>query len=124
MSKQVADALGMPLEDFAKERLAGKTIGEIAQAQGVSEQKVIDAIKAPVQDVLGLGTKYGGISEKEAAWLKSVVDAVAPLLLTNPFQCQPVDAQTTSGFGFGRGMMRHGGFGGQMPWGAPPAQGQ
>jgi hypothetical protein len=44
MLKEAAEALGMEPADLRQELAAGKSIADVAEERGVSEQKVIDAI--------------------------------------------------------------------------------
>jgi hypothetical protein len=68
-----AQALGLTPEQLFAELHAGKSLADIAQAQGVDLQKVQDAINAAriqaMKDAINQAVKDGKISQAQADWL-------------------------------------------------------
>lgn len=75
----------MTREQILTERQAGKTLAQIAQEKGVSEQQVIDALVAEQKAALDQAVKDGKITQAQADWLLARMKALAPFELSNPF---------------------------------------
>jgi len=107
VSDAVAKLLGMSAEDIYAERNAGKTLSEIAQEKGITDQQVIDAMLAGQKEVIDQALADGNITQDQADWMLERMKTNAPFMLSNPF-----------GPG-GKGGMRGGGYGrwgGTPPW--------
>jgi hypothetical protein len=104
MLDAAADALGLTTAELMTELQSGQTLADIADAQGVSEdavkQAMVDAAKSKVDQAV----TDGRITQAQADEIKARIDDMAANLdLSQPFF-------------FGRGGFHHGhGF-----WGAPP----
>ena len=102
VSDAVSKLLGMTPEQIYAERAAGKTMSDIAKAEGITDQALIDAMLAGQKSVIDQAIKDGRLTQAQADWMLAKAEAMAPLKLTNPF-----------GPGM-RGGGRHG------PWSAVP----
>ncbi len=113
LADAVIDLLGMTREEVFEQRAAGKTLSQIANEKGVSDQQVIDAMVSAYKDRLDEAVKNGRITQAQADWLLARMKALAPFELTNPFAPR-------GGF---RGGMRggHGCWGNNTPTPAPSA---
>jgi len=107
----VAGALGLEEDDLRDELQDGKTVAEIAGAQGVALQDVIDAVVAERADDLAEAVEDGTLTQAQA-------DAMQALLAAN------LEAHFTQGTFGPRGMMMGRGWdamprmrGGRMPRG-------
>ena len=85
VSDAVTELLGMTSEQIYAERSAGKTLAEIAEDQGVSEQQVIDAMVAAQKEAIDQAVEDGRMTQAQADWMLAKVKATAPLSLSNPF---------------------------------------
>jgi len=98
-----ADAIGIPPGDLLYAMRDGKTIAEVADAEGVDEQVVIDALIASMQDGLAAAVDEGFISQDLADRLSTGLEERATSIVNGdlPFM--------------------HGGpmMGGHGPWGGP-----
>ena len=104
MFDTVAEALGLtPQEFFAESHDAGKSLTEIAEAQGVDIEAVYDAMQAARAEAMREGIQQAveneSLSQEQANWLLEGLD----------------QGFFPGGRGFGRGL----GFGGPM---GPPAE--
>ena len=79
-----ADALGMTWEEFCDARASGQTLAEIAAAQGVSEQQVIDAVVAERKAVLDQAVADGRLTQEQADWMLDRMEDNASFMLNNP----------------------------------------
>jgi flagellar biosynthesis chaperone FliJ len=95
----LADALGMTAEDVREALADGQTIAEMAEAQGVALEDLVDALMDPTIERLEQAVEDGRLTQDEA---DEQIEQMAERLLEG----------LESGTGFGRGMMR-GGFGGR-----------
>jgi AcrR family transcriptional regulator len=94
----LADALGMTAEEVHEALADGQTIAELAEAQGVALEDLVDALMAPMIERIEQAVEDGRLTQDEA---DEQIEQMAERLLEG----------LESGTGFGRGMM-HGGFGG------------
>jgi uncharacterized protein (DUF433 family) len=109
----VTNLLGMTRQEILEQRAAGKTLSQIANEKGVTDQQVIDAMVTAYKARLDEAVKNGRLTQAQADWLLARFKALAPFELTNPF---------APGAGR-RGMMRggHGCWGKNAPTPTPSA---
>ncbi len=104
----VAEALNLTPTQLFEQLHSGKTLSEIAEAQGVDLQKVQDAINAAqkqvMKDAINQALKAGRISQAEADWLLQGLE----------------QGFLPKGRGFGFGHMRGGLRGPRGWWGPAP----
>jgi hypothetical protein len=116
ISKAITDLLGMTQGQILDERLAGKTLLDIAKEKGVTEQQLIDALVSGRKEVLDQAVKDGRLTQAQADWMLEAMKTMAPLQLTNPFGPGANNGPRGGrfgGMGGGRfGGMRGGRFGG------------
>jgi predicted DNA-binding protein YlxM (UPF0122 family) len=62
----VAEVLGLTPEELSSELESGKTLGEVAEAQGVDTQAIVDAVHAQVTEMLKEAVENGRISQEQA----------------------------------------------------------
>ena len=109
--QRVANVLGTTASDVWSQLQQGKTLSQIAQAKGVSEKAVTDAILQPTRDRLALQVKYGYLTQAQAdARLQYEEDRVKELISTTP------GAYGENDYGYGWGC-HGGGWGGMMGYG-------
>lgn len=120
--QQVADLLGTTPTEVAAQLREGKTLAQIAQAKGVTEQALTDAILKPFKDRLALQVKYGYLTQEQAdAWLQQQQTWIKEHISTAPGAGNGWCPMLGGGWGgFGgmmgpRGMMSFGGRG-MMGW--------
>ncbi|MEW6033404.1 MAG: hypothetical protein AB1603_00950 [Chloroflexota bacterium] len=65
--ERVAGTLGLTAAELQAELEAGKTLLEVAQANGVSEEALTEAILAPHLERIELMVKYGRLTAEQAA---------------------------------------------------------
>jgi len=94
----LADALGMTAEEVREALTDGQTIAELAEAQGVALEDLVDALMAPMIERIEQAVEDGRLTQDEA---DEQIEQMAERLLEG----------LESGTGFGRGM--RGGFGGR-----------
>lgn len=99
-----AEALGLTPEELFSQLHSGKTLAEIAEAQGVDLEKVWEAVQAArvqaMKEAIQQAVKDGRMSQEQANWLlEGLEKGYFPM-----------------GRGFGRGFGRGWGRG---PWGCP-----
>ena len=104
----IAETLKLTPTQLFEQLHSGKTLEEIAQAQGVDLQAVQDAVKAngekAMKDAIAQAVKDGKITQAQADWLlQGLEQGYLP---------------KGRGFGFGHGM--HGGMRGLKGWGPAP----
>jgi hypothetical protein len=99
-----AEAIGIPTGDLLYAMRDGSTIAEVAQAEGVNEQAVIDAVVASMQDKLDAAVADGFISQELADELAGDLEARATDIVNGELP-------------FFHGGPMHGGHG---PWGGGP----
>ena len=80
----VTKLLGMTPDQIYAERSAGKTLADIAEDQGVSEQQMIDAIVAAQKEAIDQAVKDGRMTQDQADWMMARAEAMAPFMLSNP----------------------------------------
>jgi gas vesicle protein len=84
LAKKVADFLGMKVSDLIKEERSGKSLVQIAQEKGKTEQDLINAIFAPYKSQLDkllsdgkiTQDQYNDISTKIQDLIKKIVERV------------------------------------------------
>jgi hypothetical protein len=120
----VADALNMTVDAVQAQRLAGESLAQIAQAQGVQPEALVEAMVQPHQEALAAQVEAGRFTQEQAdAWLAQMRErktemvertAVGPCATTGApnmrwgqgGQAGPSDETNAGRQGFGRGMMR------------------
>ncbi len=79
---RVADALGITTTDLVTRLQSGETLAQIAAAQGVTEDAVIDALVSPYADQLALRVDNGVLTQEEADGLVQTARDNAASFLT------------------------------------------
>lgn len=101
----VSDLLGLTPEEILAERQEGKTLAEIAQEQGVTEEALIEAIVAKQTEMIEQAVEEGKLTREQADWLIAREKALAPFQITNPFAPRqfrgPRGGRMGGGMGFG-----------------------
>ena len=96
MVSAVAQALGMTTQDLMTQLRAGKTLADLAQSKGVSQDAVKQAIANAQKAAVDAAVTAGRLTADQATQAKQRIDErVAALDLTKP------------GLGFGRGFEFH-----------------
>ena len=85
ISDAITNLLGMSQEELYAERSAGKTLSEIAQEKGVTDQELIDAMLAGREEVVNQAVQDGRITQEQADWMLEKMKATTPFMLSNPF---------------------------------------
>jgi predicted DNA-binding protein YlxM (UPF0122 family) len=62
----VAEVLGLTPEDLKAELESGKTLGEVAETQGVDTQAIVDAVHAQVTEMVQEAVENGHLTQDEA----------------------------------------------------------
>lgn len=101
----VAELLDMTPEELWQEQADGKTLSQIAQEKGISDQQLIDAMLAAQKEAIEQALADGRITQEQADWLLERMEAMTPFELSNPF------APGKAGPG-----MRGGRWAPRMPW--------
>lgn len=101
-----AKVLGMTVEALHAERLAGKSLAQIAQAQGVSEDKLVSAMVESRKAALDARVKAGSLTQAQADEAIATMKArmAESMDRTEVGPNRPVDGQGL-GLAFGRGQM-------------------
>ncbi len=71
MADAVAEALGMTTDELRQAHQDGQTLAEIADAQGVDQQTVVDAIVATISDHLDQAVENGRLTQEQADEMKA-----------------------------------------------------
>jgi predicted DNA-binding protein YlxM (UPF0122 family) len=103
MLETVAEVLGLTSEDLRSEFEGGKTLGEVAEAQGVDTQAIVDAVHAQMAEMLQEAVDDGRLTQEQAdRILESLADFDGERLqgLMMPFGPGP---GMRGDFGTGRG---------------------
>lgn len=79
---RVAQTLGLTADELVSRLQQGATLNDIAVEQGVSDEKVIEAIIAPYQAQLQLQVSYGYLTQEQADTLLKQAQERARILLT------------------------------------------
>ena len=118
MFDTAAEALGLTPEEFFAELHAGKSLEEIAEAQGVEFEAVQDAINAAqaeaMQQAIEQAVEDGRITQEQADWL---LEGLEQGFLPMGRGFGTGWGHRGGGMGFGRGMKGH--FGSFAPRSAP-----
>jgi len=64
--QRAATLLGTTPADLAAQLQQGKSLAQLAQAKGVTEQALTDNILQPIKDQLALQVKYGYLTQEQA----------------------------------------------------------
>lgn len=106
---RMAKLLGMTDADLVNQLQQGKTLVQIAQDKGVTEQQLIDTLTAPYKDELQLRVKYQYLTQQQAdSLLQQMTDRVKTAINT-------AWNANNGGYGYGPGYGCGGaGFGGMM----------
>ena len=125
MFDTAAEALGLTPEEFFAELHAGKTLGEIAEGQGVEMEDVQDAIKAARVEAMREGIQQavedGRITQEQADWmLEGLEQGFLPMGRGFGFGGFGMGGgHRGGGMGFGHGMKMEGHSGSFAPRSAP-----
>jgi len=113
----VAEALGLETDALLDELQAGKTVAEIAEAQGVALADVIDAVIAAAEEKLAAAVEAGTLTQAQADAQLALLRANLDVQLTTslPLAGRPFDDRPFDGRGRGGMGMRGHGFMGGMP---------
>jgi hypothetical protein len=107
MMTAVADALNMDANALVTELQSGKTIAEVADAQGVELSAVVDAALAVHTEQMAAAVESGALTQDQADAMTALMQANLNRYFTESMPCQTQQSTVP----FGRGGMR-----GQM-WG-------
>jgi hypothetical protein len=126
--KQMADKLGIGADALVNELKGGKSVADVAAAQNVDLQALVDTLMAPQNDLMATRVKYGYLTQDQANQaLQNMSTAIKNELQVKGFFGGFGPGMMGGGFGpgmmgggFGRGIMG-GGYGGMMGggWGGP-----
>ena len=109
----VSKALGIDSDELRSQMNSGKSVFDIAEAKGVSKDKLVDSVLAPYRDTLAVQVKYGYITQEQADQLvKQRTDWLNQRFAQTPSSSSGTRPQSFRGPGGFGGMM--GGFGGMM----------
>ncbi len=123
VSDVIEDLIGLTRDEIHALRLEGKTLSEIANEQGVTDQELIDAIVTARTEVIDQAVADGDLTQEQAEWLVERAEALAPFQITNPFTGERAEGWFGGRMGrMPRGGMRGGGFGGACPYVTPEAE--
>ena len=82
----VAEMLGLTPEELGSELRGGKTVAEVAEAQGVDTQSIVVAVNAEVQEWVQKAVDEGRLTQEQAdRILEQMADADGERLLGMPF---------------------------------------
>ena len=110
VSEAISSLLGMTPEEIYAERSEGKTLSDLAEEKGITDQQLIDAMLAGRKEAVNQAVTDGRLTQEQADWMLKKMETLAPLMIENPF-----------GPG-GMGGMRQGGYGhrgGASHWDTP-----
>lgn len=62
----VAEVLGLTPEELSSELQSGKTLGEVAEAEGADTQTIVDAVRAQVTEMLKEAVESGRLTQEQA----------------------------------------------------------
>jgi len=83
----VADLLGVDQETLRSELLAGKSIADVAEENGVEIQTVIDALIADAESHIALATEHGLDEERAAERLERITERITE----GVYNTRPID---------------------------------
>jgi len=116
-SETVSDLLGLTHEEIEAQRSEDKSLVEIAAAQGVSEDTLVEAIVAAKKEALQERVAAGSLTQERADWMlqqmeQRTVEAVNRIAHGHPEDGEYCGYGKCEASGFGsRGMGRHSGGG-------------
>jgi predicted DNA-binding protein YlxM (UPF0122 family) len=97
----IAEVLGLTPEDLRTELRDGKTVAEVAEAQGVDTQAIVDAVNAEIEQWVQEAVAEGRLTQEQAdRILESLADADGERLLG---LAMPFGPHMRGGFGRGWG---------------------
>ncbi|NPV68153.1 MAG: hypothetical protein HPY64_13510 [Anaerolineae bacterium] len=122
----VAEALGLEVSDLVEQLQDGKTVAEIAEAQGVALADVIEAVVAVRAEELAAAVEAGTLTQAQADAMQALLRANLEAHFTQGMP-GPRGMMMGQGWGMmhqGRGMMQGRMPGGRAPWGMmePPGR--
>jgi len=80
----VADAVGLPVSEVRQRVRAGETVAQIAAAQGVDRQVVVDELVAAGQARIDRGVQAGRLTDAQAARRQATLPARVAAAVDNP----------------------------------------
>lgn len=104
-----AEALGISIDDLIAEIEAGKTVAEVAEAEGVDPEDIVDALVAARKESHEELISLDLMTETQAALALDRYQNVAEHFVTNGYQCPPPSQrffQRMAGAAQGRGVGR------------------
>ena len=102
VSQAVATLLGMTPDQIHAERLAGKSLADIAQSKGVRTDKLVATIVATAKEHLATLVKDGTVTQQQAdQMLQTITTQVTAMVQSSG----PMTGPGMMGHGFGPGMM-------------------
>jgi hypothetical protein len=118
----VANMLGTTVTDLEAQLKSGKTLVEIAGAKGISQDRLIESLMAPVKDEMALMLKYGFMTQTQVDTITQQMPAMLTLAvnskLNNP---ETWDLMQSMMQQYGGGMM--GGWGNSAQQSGTPGSG-
>ncbi|HEU5084843.1 MAG TPA: hypothetical protein VFU14_15995 [Acidimicrobiales bacterium] len=109
----LTDVLGLDADEIRNRMADGQSLADIAEAEGVDTQAVVDAIVAEHQERLDAAVDAGHLTEEQAAErADDLAEHAADMVERTPM----LDGEGPHGMG--RGMGRHGGGQGVGPMGS------
>jgi hypothetical protein len=102
-SPEVEDLLGLSEEDLQAERLAGKSLVEIAAAKGVSEDYLINTILSAKKDQLDSLVAEGKLTQARADFMIENMTAQVKTMVERT-DVGPAFSRGGAGFSMGQGM--------------------
>ncbi len=107
VSDAIAELLGLTPEEIHAQREEGKTLAEIANEQGITDEALIQAILDGRTEAIEQALADGLLTQEQADWLIAKAEAMAPFQITNPFAPGQGRGRMHDRFmrgGFGRGL--------------------
>jgi hypothetical protein len=86
----LADTLGLPASDLRRRLRAGETIAQIAAAQGVDRQAVVDALVTAGQSRIDRAMQTGRLTDEQAARRHATLPARVAAAIDNPITTEGV----------------------------------
>ncbi len=112
---RVAALLNITADQLKQELTAGKTLAQVAQAKGISEDAVATTILAPRKDMLAVMARYGYLTQEQADQIyQRLTEVTKTAINTAAWGTAGYGSggMMQSGTGYGPGGMMQGGFGG------------
>lgn len=102
--QRVANLLGMTTTDLQAQLQSGKTLADIAAANGVSQDTLAQTIIGPMDDQMDLMVKYGYLTQEQANGMLQRMQAGVQNMMTGNL-AGPNGLTSAGGYGWMAGMM-------------------